>query len=218
MVLGEKIKFLRKRKGFTQEALAEKMNVSRSAVAKWESDNGVPDLGNLKMITQIFAISIDELLDDTSMIEEDSLEETIHNYDFSEYKGYYYDIELNGWNDGVYDVFIVGEDKDFIFYQKNVKGRCVHGLIGKAYITSVNKTKKYERLSDDAEFVGRNYFCMKHVYVELAKEGLIKGFFDFSDDDYRDVVVVSFSQSKVSIKFGREIDVVTISKMEELNT
>ena len=47
MTLGEKIKEARKAAGLSQEQFAEKMNVSRSAVAKWETDKGLPDIGNL---------------------------------------------------------------------------------------------------------------------------------------------------------------------------
>lgn len=56
MTLGEKIKFLREKKGITQECLAEELNVSRSAIAKWESDNGIPDIDNLKRISNYFDI------------------------------------------------------------------------------------------------------------------------------------------------------------------
>lgn len=56
MTLGENIKFLRKKNGITQEYLAEKLNVSRSAIAKWETDNGIPEIGNLKMISKMMII------------------------------------------------------------------------------------------------------------------------------------------------------------------
>lgn len=49
MTIGEKIKSLRKNISLSQEDFAERLHVSRSAVAKWESNNGVPDIGNLKM-------------------------------------------------------------------------------------------------------------------------------------------------------------------------
>ena len=46
MTLGEKLKDARKRAGLSQEQLSEKLNVSRSAVAKWETDKGIPDVEN----------------------------------------------------------------------------------------------------------------------------------------------------------------------------
>lgn len=53
--------------------------------------------------------------------------------------------------------------------------------------------------------------------MELAcKEGLIKGFFDFRSDDYRDVVVDSFSELKVQLRFGRDVEISVITKIEEL--
>ena len=64
MTLGEKIKEARKQAGLSQEQFAEKMNVSRSAVAKWETDKGLPDIGNLKVMSKLLNVSIDHLLDD----------------------------------------------------------------------------------------------------------------------------------------------------------
>ena len=64
MTLGEKIKEARKQAGLSQEQFAEKMNVSRSAVAKWETDKGVPDISNLKVMSKLLNVSIDRLLDD----------------------------------------------------------------------------------------------------------------------------------------------------------
>lgn len=64
MTFGEKLRQARKEANFSQEELAEKMSVSRSAIAKWETDKGMPDINNLKMMAQIMNISIDYLLDD----------------------------------------------------------------------------------------------------------------------------------------------------------
>lgn len=68
MTLGEKIKDARKQCGLSQEQLAEKMAVSRSAVAKWENGNGLPDVENLKMLAALLNVSIDYLLDDGEAI------------------------------------------------------------------------------------------------------------------------------------------------------
>lgn len=64
MTLGEKLKNARKNAGLSQEQLAEKLCVSRAAVAKWETDNGLPDIMNLKAISKLLDVSIDTLLDD----------------------------------------------------------------------------------------------------------------------------------------------------------
>lgn len=64
MTLGEKLKDARKNAGLSQEQLAEKLCVSRAAVAKWETDKGYPDVMNLKAISKLLDISIDALLDD----------------------------------------------------------------------------------------------------------------------------------------------------------
>lgn len=73
MTIGEKIKLLRNEKGITQEALAESLNVSRSAIAKWETNSGVPEVSNLKIISKIFGISVDELIDDKKEIKKPRL-------------------------------------------------------------------------------------------------------------------------------------------------
>lgn len=64
MTLGEKLRNARKNTGLSQEQLAEKLCVSRAAVAKWETDKGLPDIPNLKAISRLLDVSIDELLDD----------------------------------------------------------------------------------------------------------------------------------------------------------
>ena len=64
MTFGEKLKNARKEAGLSQEQLAEKLSVSRSAVAKWETDNGMPDGNNLKAMASLLNTSIDYLLDE----------------------------------------------------------------------------------------------------------------------------------------------------------
>jgi len=64
MTFGEKLKAARKEAGLSQEQFAEKMSVSRSAVAKWESDKGMPDVNNLKVMAQLLDVSVDYLLDE----------------------------------------------------------------------------------------------------------------------------------------------------------
>ncbi|MBQ2302706.1 MAG: helix-turn-helix transcriptional regulator, partial [Oscillospiraceae bacterium] len=62
MEFNEKLQELRKQKGFTQEELAERLFVSRTAVSKWESGRGYPNIDSLKAISKLFSVTIDELL------------------------------------------------------------------------------------------------------------------------------------------------------------
>lgn len=66
MTVGNKIKTIRKKFGITQAELAEILNVSRQAITKWESDLGLPDTDNLKLLSKTFGITIDYLLDNDS--------------------------------------------------------------------------------------------------------------------------------------------------------
>jgi len=77
MTFGEKLQNTRKGAGLSQEQLAEKLSVSRSAVAKWENDNGIPDIDNLKAIAQLLDVSIDYLLENGSSLEFDVMREPI---------------------------------------------------------------------------------------------------------------------------------------------
>ena len=70
MTLGEKLKIARKQAGLSQEQLSEKLGVSRSAVAKWETDNGIPDVDNLKTLSRLLNVSIDYMLDNGEAIDE----------------------------------------------------------------------------------------------------------------------------------------------------
>ena len=77
MTFGEKLKEARKEAGLSQEQFAEKMSVSRSAVAKWESDRGMPDVNNLKMMAQLLEVSLDYLLDEDEKLSFNETKEAI---------------------------------------------------------------------------------------------------------------------------------------------
>lgn len=64
MNVSEKIKSARNQAGLSQQELADRLHVSRSAVAKWEADKGLPDIENLKSIAKLFGMTVDELVDD----------------------------------------------------------------------------------------------------------------------------------------------------------
>lgn len=64
MILADKIIRLRKKNGWSQEELAEKMNVSRQAVSKWEGAQTIPDLEKILKLGELFGVTTDYLLKD----------------------------------------------------------------------------------------------------------------------------------------------------------
>lgn len=64
MKFHEKLYALRKAAGMTQNDLAEKLNVSRQAVSRWEMGTAMPDVENLIVISDLFGVTLDELLKD----------------------------------------------------------------------------------------------------------------------------------------------------------
>ena len=64
MIFSEKLQLLRKNKGYTQEEFAERLNVSRQAVAKWESGQAYPDIANLIQISNMMNVTVDYLVRD----------------------------------------------------------------------------------------------------------------------------------------------------------
>ena len=72
MILADKIMKLRKKNGWSQEELAEKLNVSRQAVSKWEGAQSIPDMGRIIQLSELFGVSTDYLL-------KDELEQTVES-------------------------------------------------------------------------------------------------------------------------------------------
>ena len=62
MDFSKKLQDLRKQKGLTQEELAQKLYVSRTAISKWESGRGYPNIDSLKEIAKCFSVTVDQLL------------------------------------------------------------------------------------------------------------------------------------------------------------
>ncbi len=92
MTFGEKLQDSRKA-GLSQEQLAEKLSVSRSAVAKWENDIGMPDIDNIRAMAQLLDVSIDYLLDDGGRLEFEVMREPIdiNSFEKSEKRKFRYD-------------------------------------------------------------------------------------------------------------------------------
>lgn len=84
MEFNEKLQELRKRKGLTQEELAEALYVSRTAISKWESGRGYPSIDSLKAIAGYFSVTIDDLLSGDEILviaEEDQKQKEMQSRD-----------------------------------------------------------------------------------------------------------------------------------------
>ena len=62
MEIGKKLKDARMRSGFTQESIAEKVNVSRQTISNWENEKSYPDIISVIELSNLYSISLDELL------------------------------------------------------------------------------------------------------------------------------------------------------------
>lgn len=240
MTFGENLKMMRKKSNLSQEQFAEKINVSRSAVAKWESDIGMPDINNLKIIARVLDISIDNLLSDdklpclnetedfhektvqmesfgrstTSQAQRDYMGETI-----TDLIGRKCDIDLSGWNDGVYDAYIIGQDSNFVFYLIENKNMQKVGALGKNHITNIEELedKKHQQLDHAFLQTNRTYLLDKHVMIEQAcKDGIVKGFFDFTNDNYLDVTIRAFEDNLLVLGLGNTVEISKVAKIQEL--
>lgn len=88
MTLGQKLKALLKDNGMTQEDLAERLEVSRQAVGKWVNDKGIPEVGKLVQISDLFGVSLDYLL------KEGYKERNVSGEKFIPNSGYYVSQEM----------------------------------------------------------------------------------------------------------------------------
>ena len=62
MNIADRIQYLRKQNGYSQEELADKVGVSRQAVSKWESEQSIPDLEKVIIMSELFEVTTDYIL------------------------------------------------------------------------------------------------------------------------------------------------------------
>lgn len=79
MKFNEKLIKLRKENKLTQDKLAEKINISRQSISKWENGHGYPDIENLMKISDLYNLSLDELLKDDKKLEKKIIKDSKSN-------------------------------------------------------------------------------------------------------------------------------------------
>ena len=79
MKLGKNFKYYRELNGYSQEDVAQKLNISRQAISRWENDWNIPDIENLKELSRLYNVSLEELLNEHLLEEETSLNSISNN-------------------------------------------------------------------------------------------------------------------------------------------
>ena len=191
MTFGEKLESIRKQANMTQIDLAEKLDVSRQAITKWENGKGFPDIDNLQKLSSIFSITIDELINykvETINYEADAIKETIDSekskfknvdklvlerfVDFESIERLTREVKLTFWQ-SVLDFFIGAgtlEVSDIL------KTGFVHSFLvvkdNKDYLVLISKDKMfYKKL--DKPYAGKSVVIDGYKYSKI-RNGKIK--------------------------------------------
>lgn len=117
MTLGQKLKDIRKRFGLSQEQLAEIMNVSRQAITKWESDNGLPDVSNLQELSKVFGITVDYLLDNNNQLPALSMKKELDKEKYKNKLAVFYEV-LSEYYPEPWEVYNLRREKKMNFLEK----------------------------------------------------------------------------------------------------
>lgn len=175
MTIGEKITVLRNASGMSQEALADKLQVSRQAVSKWEMDQTQPQIDNVVQLCELFNISTDELLLDSIIINRAPKGAPVKNkyfgtdgfrgeanvnltsmqaYKVGRFLGWYYGSELSGCNKpGYKPKIVIGKDtrrSSYMLEYSIVAGITASGA--DAYMLHVTTTPSISYVTRQDEF------------------------------------------------------------------
>lgn len=76
MSLGQRLKKVRVERGFSQADVADFLNISRQSISRWETDRAYPDIDNLVELSKYYEVSIDELLTETKVLQQEINQKT----------------------------------------------------------------------------------------------------------------------------------------------
>lgn len=208
----EKLKLLRKESNLTQEELAEKLCVSRQAITKWESGDGLPDIDNLKVISELFNTSIDELVKEEKEVNLNNLNKYIYKEELDIDHIKHFDIhigknkELNifpSTEDTIIIEIISKEEKDFkvkfddlynkmdidIKNSKELEEAIINIFIPEKYIDEIELNSKSKTL---------NIF---NLYIEkLEYDGILKY---LNVKNFKGRIVLNTTKCDVEAKYDK---------------
>lgn len=212
MTLGEKLSILRKENNYTQEQLAEILEVSRQSVSKWESNITFPETDKLIRLSTLFNGSIDYLIKDVENAQflKDNIQEKHSSIDYQEAIGNWCNIDLKNWDSGYYTVALIGQDDNYVFfYQADKRGNLKYGIVAKCHIDAVTTLKTSERRKNfmleilDALPSVSNPFDLLHgkiCDIQMHSPNFVT--FAFSIDGYQKATVISINDDSIKIKDG----------------
>ncbi len=172
MTIGEKIASLRQQAGFSQELLAEKMDVSRQSISKWEMNQALPQIDKVLLLCELFSVSADELLRDTVELKQDTSGKnkyfgtdgfrgeanldltSIQAYKVGRFLGWYFSSKLSGCEKAGYKPrIVIGKDtrrSSYMLEYSIVAGITASGA--DAYMLHVTTTPSVSYVTRQDEF------------------------------------------------------------------
>lgn len=152
MEFNEKLQELRKHKGLTQEELAELLFVSRTAVSKWESGRGYPNIDSLKAIARFFGVTIDELLSGDELL-------TIAEKDTEQKENHIRDLVF-----GLLDLSVA------VFFFLPLFGQKVNGIIQEVSLLSLTGIASYLRIAYFVVAIGIAVFGILTLALQKCQQ------------------------------------------------
>ncbi len=223
MTIGKRMKQKRNEMGLSQEQLADKLLVSRAAVAKWENDGGVPDIENLKKLSEVLGMSIDEIVGNVVQNRDskmDTASKSDEDFCIIKAEAYYIgkkcSVEMIDWNDGIEDSYIVSQDERFLYYVRIEKKSTMVGALAKEYITKITICSKKEKKAVDLSAfsnIQRDFFLNRPVDIYLEDKHIWDGILT-EDTELYDTGIMDIGEEYIKLVSGRKIDTAKVTKIE----
>lgn len=206
MILANKIMNERKRNGWSQEELAEKLSVSRQSVSKWESAQAAPDLQKILMMAELFGVTTDYLLKDDQVLDEEKEESFIKEESKSEPPARKVSLE---------------EANDFIAVSKRCGSRIANGVsmcivspVVVILLKGIMETGKYAIAEKSANFIGTLILLLlvAGAVALFIPSGLSLGRYEFLEKERIDTAygVIGMVQEKKKALEDRRISQITL--------
>ena len=200
-MINEKIKTLRKQNNLTQEEMADKLNVSRQAITKWESGLGTPDISNMEAISKLFNISLDELISDNKIIKDNISKVEYDIFNISDFE-----IDLGFMNK--LDLSLSNTDKVSIEIKSDLDIE-VYKLL-KVRLKNDKKDLSIIKFEPSKDIIS-NQDSLNHIFVKMTLPNALLGRLELNGN-VKNFVIHDFNEAK-HIEFDGKIEEAHIENM-----